>query len=134
MLEGLLSPRSPSIAWTIHDRGCACKPPRSRPGLVRTTGCIARVYIAATHLEGMERVESFLKIVGRGVQDVIALHTMTIIEEAVEGETSLNVRSGSFSGLRVSPYSCERLPSSLALLSLSQIETRSTHINAFSML
>ncbi len=53
--------------------------------------CTAKVYIAATHLEGMERVEALLKGLGRGVQDVVALHTMTIIEEALEEDPSLKV-------------------------------------------
>ena len=82
-----------------YGRGCACETPRSRPRLVCTSQCTARVYIAATHLEGLERVDSFLKMIGRGVQDVIALHTMTIVEEAVEEDTSLKVCDGTFSGL-----------------------------------
>jgi len=53
----------------------------------RTTACAAKVYIAATHLEGMDRVESLLQALGRNAEDVISLHTMTIIEEAAEDET-----------------------------------------------
>lgn len=52
-----------------------------------TTARAAKVYIAATHLEGMGRVESLLQALGRNAEDVIALHTMTIIEEAAEDET-----------------------------------------------
>ncbi|CAL5223345.1 g5848 [Coccomyxa viridis] len=37
----------------------------------------------------MERVEALLKGLGRGVQDVVALHTMTIVEEALEEDPSL---------------------------------------------
>ena len=32
-----------------------------------------------------------LEILGPSVQDVIALHTMTIIEETLEGDTSIKV-------------------------------------------
>jgi len=52
----------------------------------RTAACAAKVYIAATHLEGMDRVGSLLQALGRNAEDVIALHTMTIIEEAAEDE------------------------------------------------
>ena len=39
----------------------------------------------------MDRVDSLLRAMGPGVQDVIALHTMTIIEEAMEGDMSTKV-------------------------------------------
>ena len=58
---------------------------------MRISECAARIYIAATYLEGMDRVESMLEILGPSVQDVIALHTMTIIEETLEGDTSIKV-------------------------------------------
>ena len=44
------------------------------------------MYIAATPLEGMERVDSLLQALGRSAQKLAALHTMTIIEEIVDGE------------------------------------------------
>lgn len=62
---------------------------RSRP--YPTSACAAKVYIAATHLEGMEGAESLLRVFGSNVQNVVALHTMTIIEEAVEGPDDAKV-------------------------------------------
>ena len=91
MLEVLHSLRPPSLTKAVHGRESTRISPRTRAWPICTTVCRARVYIAATHLEGMERVEALLKAVGPGVQNVIALHTMTIIEEAVEGDTSLKV-------------------------------------------
>lgn len=55
------------------------------------TVCASKVYVAATHLEGMEKAETLLRALGRNVQDVIALHTMTIIEDDVEGSADLKV-------------------------------------------
>ena len=88
MFEVLHSPWSPV---SLHGRGCSRTSPLTRVRPARTIACTAKVYIAATHLEGMERVESLLEALGRGFQDVVALHTMTIIEQAVEGDASLKV-------------------------------------------
>ena len=49
------------------------------------------MYIAATPLEGMERVDSLLEALGRSAQKLAALHTMTIIEENVDGEADAKV-------------------------------------------
>ena len=49
------------------------------------------MYIAATTLEGMERVDSLLEALGRSAQKLAALHTMTIIEENVDGEADAKV-------------------------------------------
>ena len=49
------------------------------------------MYIAATSLEGMERIDSLLEALGESAQKVAALHTMTIIEETVDGEADAKV-------------------------------------------
>ena len=91
MFEVLHSPPLSSISWSKQGRGYTSTRSRTRKPPFRTTVCTAKVYIAATHLEGMERVEALLKGLGRGVQDVVALHTMTIVEEALEEDPSLKV-------------------------------------------
>lgn len=49
------------------------------------------MYIAATPLEGMERIDSMLGALGRSAQKLAALHTMTIIEENIDGEADAKV-------------------------------------------
>ena len=98
MYEVLRGPLPPPTYWALHGRGRTRNGAWTRTRPVRTTVCSAKVYIAATHLEGMDRVESLLKGLGEGVQDVVALHTMTIIEEAVEGDNSLKVCDGPSAG------------------------------------
>ena len=49
------------------------------------------MYIAATPLDGMERVDSLLEALGRSAQKLAALHTMTIIEEGVDGKADVKV-------------------------------------------
>lgn len=39
------------------------------------------VYLAATQLEGLGRVKDMLQSLGRSMPDVLALHTMTVVEE-----------------------------------------------------
>ena len=39
------------------------------------------MYLAVTHLEGLGRVEDMLQALGRSMPDVLALHTMTVVEE-----------------------------------------------------
>ena len=69
----------------------ACLKARARSRGCPLGACAARVYIAATHLEGMEGVDSLLKALGRSAQNLAALHTMTIIEETVHGEADAKV-------------------------------------------
>ena len=54
------------------------------------------MYIAATPLEGMERVDSLLEALGRSAQKLAALHTMTIIEDNVDEEADAKVSKPPF--------------------------------------
>ncbi|CAK0784889.1 hypothetical protein CVIRNUC_008094 [Coccomyxa viridis] len=64
----------------------SCLRAQGRSGRCCLRACAARVYIAATPLEGMERIDSMLGALGRSAQKLAALHTMTIIEENIDGE------------------------------------------------